>query len=516
MPRTVDKVVVANRSGMDTKYGTPGLVVIDAALQRLIVADATRGLTTSIVNIDDAKQMASVGGAAIVNGSDQAGAKRAVDAIYTKLNPDYILLLDGPDVIPHIALSRIPGLPDNDKTIDSDLPYASLGGFSQKASNYLAITRVVGRLPMTQGSSDAAAFATLIDRCANFTPTTPDHYSSYFAISAGVWQQSTQLSLSALFGNHADLKLSPAGTHPAIDTYQNRLTHFINCHGGQGDPSFYGQLAQSYPVSMDSLRTSPNVRSGAVVAAECCYGAELYNNNLLGNAQPICMSYLLNGAIAFMGSTTIAYGPAASNGQADLISQYFLERVLQGASIGRAMLEARQKFVSSQSMSGPSNLKTLVQFVLYGDPSVHAVVPPKTASDGLASVDTSAETTAKDLESSRKSKRAQLKSDGRALAEAASYSSRRTKGSATAIERVRTIAKSKGFSGEPEVFSVTGGVQFLNVTKEMKRKPQVVVVSQKRDNHHDIETGKKLPSFHVLVAYILGDGITAIEESESR
>jgi hypothetical protein len=516
MPATIDKVVVANRAGMDAKYGAPGLAVIDAALQRLIAADAARGLATSIIDIDDKKQMAAVSGAPIINAKDQAGAKRAVDAIYTKLNPDYILLLDGPDVVPHIALSKIPGLTDDDKTIDSDLPYASAGAFSLKASDYLAVTRVVGRLPMTRGSNDAAGFAALIDRSANHAPTAPDQYSSYFAISADVWQQSTQLSLSALFGDHSDLQISPTGAHPAIDAYQSRLIHFINCHGGPGDPSYYGQLAQSYPVSMDSQRTGPNVRPGAVVAAECCYGAELYDNGMIGNAQPICMSYLLNGAIAFMGSTTIAYGPTASNGQADLITQYFLERVLQGSSTGRAMLEARQRFVSSQSMSGASNLKTFAQFVLYGDPSVHAILPPKAAGDEVAGVGVSQEVVAKDFESSRKLKRAQLRSDGRALAEAASYPSRRTKVSSAAIERIRVIAKSKGFLVEPEVFSVTGGTQFLEVAKDMNRKPQVVVVSEKRDDHHDKETGIKLPSFHVLVAYILGDGITAIEESESR
>lgn len=516
MPTAIDKVIVANRKGMDKKYGTPGLAIIDAALQRMIAADAARGLATGVVNIDDAQQMTAVGGTAIVNAKDQAGAKRAVDAIYAKHTPDYIMLLDGPDVVPHIALSRIPGLTDDDSTIDSDLPYACSSGFSLKISNYMAVTRVVGRLPMAQGSSDAAAFAALIDRCATHVPTTADRYSSYFAISAEVWQQSTQLSLSNLFGNHADLHLAPTATHTAIDADLTRLTHFINCHGGRGDPAFYGQRAKKFPVSMDSPRTGPNVRPGAVVAAECCYGAELYDINLITSTQPICMSYLLNGAMAFMGSTTIAYGPPSSNGQADLITQYFLEKVLQGASIGRAMLEARQRFVQSQSMTGASNLKTLAQFVLYGDPSVQPVQTPKTVAHEFAAANVSAEAVAKDAESGRKSRRVQARSDGRALAEAVSYPGRRTNVSSAAIERVRTIAKDRGFAAEPEVFSVTGGPQFLEVAKDMARKPQVVVVSEKREDHHDVETGKKLPSFHVLVAYILGDGITAIEESESR
>ena len=56
------------------------------------------------------------------------------------------MLLDRPDVIPHIVLDNaVPN--DLDDTVDSDLPYASDVGFSKQASRYLKITRVVGRIP---------------------------------------------------------------------------------------------------------------------------------------------------------------------------------------------------------------------------------------------------------------------------------------------------------------------------------------------------------------------------------
>ena len=79
-----------------------------------------------------------------------------------------------------------------------------------------------------------------------------------------------------------------------------------------------------------------------MVAAECCYGAELYDPE--GGPIGICAAYLAKGAIGFLGSTTIAYGPADSNGSADLLCRFFLESVLEGASLGRALLEARQRF----------------------------------------------------------------------------------------------------------------------------------------------------------------------------
>jgi hypothetical protein len=51
--------------------------------------------------------------------------------------------------------------------------------------------------------------------------------------------------------------------------------------------------------------------------------------------------------------------------------------VLDGASLGRALLEARQKYIqAAPTPLGPIDLKTLGQFVLLGDPSVQPVAPP--------------------------------------------------------------------------------------------------------------------------------------------
>jgi hypothetical protein len=114
------------------------------------------------------------------------------------------------------------------------------------------------------------------------------------------------------------------------------------------------------------------------VAAECCYGAELYDAAVLQPAAPaICYTYLQHGAVAFLGSSTIAYGPADSNALADLITQYFIKSILKGdVSTGRAFLEARQRFLTdSGPQLDPYELKTLAQFYLLGDPSVVPVLP---------------------------------------------------------------------------------------------------------------------------------------------
>jgi hypothetical protein len=165
--------------------------------------------------------------------------------------------------------------------------------------------------------------------------------------------------------------------------------HFINCHGGLADPRFYGENAQGeQPVALSSDGIAARIRPGTVVAAECCYGAELYDSVTLGLSVPISQQYLAQGACGFLGSSTIAYGPAEGNGAADLLTQYFLLAVLEGASIGRATLMARQRFVQQTRELDPTDLKTLAQFGLLGDPSLHpARVPNATeVPQGLAAL----------------------------------------------------------------------------------------------------------------------------------
>lgn len=50
---------------------------------------------------------------------------------------------------------------------------------------------------------------------------------------------------------------------------------------------------------------------------------------------------------------------------------------MNGASLGRAVLEARHQFAGQYSHLAPTDLKTLAQFYLFGDPSIHAaaIVP---------------------------------------------------------------------------------------------------------------------------------------------
>ena len=125
------------------------------------------------------------------------------------------------------------------------------------------------------------------------------------------------------------------------------------------------------------------------MAAECCYGVELYDPTNTPTAlgqMGMCNTYLGSNAFAFFGSTNIAYGPTATNDQADLMCQYFSTSLASGASAGRANLQSHLDYVTAKGgILLPADLKTLGQFNLMADPSLTPVTPqPHTIAISLA------------------------------------------------------------------------------------------------------------------------------------
>jgi hypothetical protein len=366
-----DKVIVTNLSALRSKYGK-GLPKIEAAIKRLIAADKKRGLSTKLVALDDAVTMKKLKAPPVTNAGDFKQNKQAIDGVYRALMPDYLLILGANDVVPHQNLKNpvFNAGGDEDQFAFGDLPYACEAPYSQKPQDFTGPTRVVGRLPDLNGVADLPYLIRIIEVAAQYKQFKPADYSSYLGISTEVWRGSTEMSLTNLFGTAKDLQLVPdkgPGWDPSLIS---RRAHFINCHGAPADFHFYGQRGNSYPHAHDASLFNGKIKEGTIVAAECCYGGELYNPNLADGQPGICNTYLGNKAYGFFGSTTIAYGPPEGNGVADLICQFFLRSVFKGASLGRATLEARQRFIESSPELDPIELKTLAQFNLYGDPSI--------------------------------------------------------------------------------------------------------------------------------------------------
>ena len=370
-----DKIIATNKSALTKKYGKPGLAELDKALKALIAADAGRGLKTAVIHLDDPVAMKKMGGKAVTIASSPKQNKEAIDAIFTASEPDYLMILGAPDVVPHQDLMNPAYDPgnDDDVTAEGDLPYACDVPYSKDPARFVGPTRVVGRLPDLQGASDPGYLIGLLTTAANAKSRPAGDYAKYFGLTTHTWKGSTLMSLDNIFGDASALLVSPPAGPKFSKGEMKALTHFINCHGGRADSQFYGQKGESYPVSLTSQEAAGKIQVGALAAVECCYGAELYDSVTLGLDMPICQTYLQQGAYGYLGSTTIAYGPADDNGAADFICQDFLVYLLEGSSLGRAALRARQRFVERTGQMDPFDLKTLAQFCLLGDPSVHPV-----------------------------------------------------------------------------------------------------------------------------------------------
>lgn len=374
-----DKVIVTNLSALKSKYSA-GLSKIEAAIKKLIAADKKRGITTRLVALDDTAGMKKLKAPPVTNAADFKQNKQAIDGVYRALMPDYLMILGATDIVPHQNLKNpvFNQGGDEDQFAFGDLPYACEAPYSQKAQDFTGPTRVVGRLPDKNGVADVPYLIRIIETAAQYKKLKAADYSSYLGISAEVWRGSTEMSLTNLFGSSSDLQLVPEKGPQWEASLIGRRAHFINCHGAPADFHFYGQRGQSFPKAHDASFFDGKIKEGTIVAAECCYGGELYNPNLANGQTGICNTYLGNKAYGFFGSTTIAYGPADGNGTADLICQFFLRSVFKGASLGRAALEARQRFIESSPELDPVDLKTLAQFNLYGDPSITPVAVPGT------------------------------------------------------------------------------------------------------------------------------------------
>jgi hypothetical protein len=382
----VVKVVIAHRGASLAKFGTSGWRRIRHAVTALVASDRTRGITTRLYTLDSASDANKVHAQVVTAPGDVAAIKAAIDQINATWQPSYLLLLGGPDLVGTVNLANPlwTGDPqdDPDQFIPSDLPYTCDGPLTFSPGDYRGPTRVVGRIADLVGDSDPDALLVQLSAATLGTSLVRRSPQPVFAVSARVWQRSTALSVGALPEAAPDLHTAPADG-PAWTAAQTAPPlHFVNCHGGEFDPKWYGQAAPNnwnLPPAIDAATLPGLVAPGTVVASECCYGIAHWPPSAAHGQASVAMTYLRQGAVGVFGSSTVAYGPSASNAYADVLCRLFLAEVLAGASLGRAVLAARQQFVQGQAFLDPTDLKTLAQFNLLGDPAAVPLVTTATA-----------------------------------------------------------------------------------------------------------------------------------------
>jgi len=111
-------------------------------------------------------------------------------------------------------------------------------------------------------------------------------------------------------------------------------------------------------------------RAPVVVFSEACYGANVIGK---GTDEALCLKFLAAGSRVVVGSTKIAYGSVTTPlVGADLLGRYFWQNLTNGVPAGealrRAKLQMAQEMHSRQGFLDGEDQKTLISFILYGDP----------------------------------------------------------------------------------------------------------------------------------------------------
>lgn len=397
-----DKLIVSSKTALQKKYKAD-FKKIEGLLKSIVAADKSKGLGSKYIFVDDAKMMKACKARVVTKIRNESQHKNAVDDLVHFFNPDYVLIFGAQDIFPFQSLvndnyiatmsNRDSEDDDDEKMIDSDLPYACETPYSgnKRVQNYISPSRVVGRLPDLPGKANLVYISKLVENAIAWKPLAA-FPKNLFSLTTATWNKITnRIILEALGNKHTSLVSPPHKAGSWKKAALAPLIHLINCHGGEIDANFWGQNAKTQeiePASINSQDVNKMLNVGTVGVMECCFGGQLYEPNPKAELpMSICNSYLLNGAIGYVGSSCSAYG--AVNGEkfiynADLIAKYFIRHLFNGSSLGRAFLEARQEYFSKNNQPDPIDYKTLAQFNLMGDPSLHLYVAagntPKTTS----------------------------------------------------------------------------------------------------------------------------------------
>ncbi len=173
--------------------------------------------------------------------------------------------------------------------------------------------------------------------------------------------------------------VSPPNLAQSMDTDQIAKSplEYYNLHGLADAPEWYGQKDSSdtssdpdYPVALSPKNLVKNGSAPQLVYSEACYGAHVFEKS---EDQSIALKFLSIGSRAFVGSTTIAYGSVtAPLIGADLLGFHFWKYLRDGSTVGEALLQGKialaREMNQRQGFLDGEDQKTLISFVLYGDP----------------------------------------------------------------------------------------------------------------------------------------------------
>ncbi len=372
-------LAVSSRKRLETRYGQKGLSKIQSALESYAKSLSGRRITLEVAFLDDASSM-SEHGLKPTQRITARTSKSAIDRLIGELgkSPDTsvsLVILGGGEVIPYFELSN-PTL-DGDPFVPSDNPYGCKPG-AVSAEKCLLPERPVGRMPDGNGSS-VKLLLNQIENACEVSGVLPLGAGA-LGYTAAVWRKASQQVWKDL-GWKGRLRVSPPLSYVDVKAswFSRKGSLYFNLHGSDRDPHWFGQKGSKFTTALSPMNVRRLNKRRTLVLTEACYGAIEMKRQ---KESSIALAFLSTGSLSVVGSTCVAYGafvPPVS--EADLIALHFFRNVKKGMTTGEGLVNARAQLAASAVTEHGSldddDRKTLLQFVLFGDPTLR--VKPRSA-----------------------------------------------------------------------------------------------------------------------------------------
>lgn len=314
---------------------------------------------------------------------------------------EYLFIIGGDDVIPVPYMRNC--MPNKyGELVPTDILYGyKINTFSANEEDINTIIRsklayYVGRLPL---STDATfdQLQNYLGRAANYMEKGIPVQIAY-AQADPHWKRVSMEVLSDLDQQqllpdiqapssllYKKVFLSPYVTCDTIDKAFNPYSnlYYFNMHGSgkPNAPQFFGESMEdkSLYAGIDP-QTIGCAKYDNIVVTEACYGGKHIG---LATNMSMLLSSISNTTMLYLGSSVVAYGIIDNTFKnksdicsADIMAKEFIYSLMEGYSAGESVFKARRRLFNSQKGGDTiSNLLTIFEFSLYGDPALKALFP---------------------------------------------------------------------------------------------------------------------------------------------
>ncbi|NLE77396.1 MAG: hypothetical protein GX605_11680, partial [Chloroflexi bacterium] len=382
------QLLVSSRAGLERAFRSDGAKAVEERLLALVRGAREQGEQVQLIYVDDPRALATF---QPVNPRSPEAVKGLILQLRAALGEtgrglQSVLLVGGHSVVPPFRLPN--PAEDDDETLLTDNPYGCLAGEG------VLPAWPVGRLPDAE-SSRPDLLLRLLDHIAENrrgrdkarsglrlgllrNGRAGNGHLAAMGYSASLWREAARSVYGALADPRA-LRMSPPLSYQHVATLAQEppALAYFNLHGLAESQCWYGQrdplFKADYPPFPLALRPADvdGRYKGTVVFSAACYGALCWGPQAENR---LASRFMVAGARAFVSSTGTSYGslmpPVAC---ADLLAEAFLEAAAAGHPVGEALVAAKLRvartMMERQGFLDGEDQKTLLSFVLYGDPT---------------------------------------------------------------------------------------------------------------------------------------------------